>query len=288
MATRVRGLGYLGLETPDLSGWRDFATGVLGLMVAPHSSDAAVKLKMDGLPHRFTLRAGDRDRLAYAGWEVADASALDALAQELAAAGVSLEEAKPDELEERRVQRMLWCRDPSGLRVELYHSPVHDHLRFVSPAGVRGFVTGDQGMGHIVLLCDHWEESCAFYQDLLGFRLSDSMLLEGRALRFLRCNPRHHSLALAPHHTSRLAHFMLEVDSIDEVGYCLDRCAERGVPIAMSLGRHTNDQMLSFYMRAPKGYEIEYGCGGLRVDDAQWTTSEITRVSFWGHRREQR
>ena len=43
--------------------------------------------------------------------------------------------------------------------------------------------------------------------------------------------------------------------------------------------------MLSFYMRAPSGYEVEYGCGGIHVDERTWTTAEITQVSFWGHTR---
>jgi hypothetical protein len=31
---------------------------------------------------------------------------------------------------------------------------------------------------------------------------------------------------------------------------------------------------------------VEFGCGGLRVDEpADTTTYEITKVSFWGHRR---
>ena len=141
------------------------------------------------------------------------------------------------------------------------------------------------GVGHAVLLCSDVDGSHRFATELLGLRLSDQMVLDGRPLNFLRCNPRHHSLALAPHHSSRLAHLMLEVETIDEVGRCIDRCADHDVPIVQSLGRHTNDRMTSFYLRAPRGYEVEYGCDGLRVDDATWTTAEITQVSFWGHRR---
>jgi len=286
MSDLVRGLGYLGLESQSLSGWEAFATQVLGLMVAPHSSDSLLQLKMDERPHRLSVRPGEKDRLVYTGWEVANEAALQNLANSRESQGVQVEEAKPDELVERRVQGMVWCQDPSGFRVELFHSPIHDHARFVSPVGVRSFVTGGLGMGHIVLLCEHWEESLDFYVAKLGFRLSDSMVLDGRGLRFLRCNPRHHSLALAPHRASRLAHLMLEVESVDEVGYCIDRCAAQDVPIAMSLGRHTNDRMLSFYMRAPRSYEVEYGCEGIHVDESSWTTSEITQVSFWGHVRQ--
>lgn len=282
----VRELGYLGLETADLAGWARFGGEVLGLATARHSTSDAVYLKADDRPHRIALRAGAKDRLAYTGWGVRDAQTLDALCDRLASAGFETTPATDAELAERRVQGMAWVSDPGGFRVELFHSPILDHQRFISPVGVERFVTGDQGLGHVVLLTDHYEESFDFYTRLLGFRLSDSMVLDKRPLRFLRCNPRHHSLALAPHHSSRLAHMMIEVPTIDEVGYCLDRCAKNDVPIAMTLGRHTNDMMVSFYLRAPRGYEIEYGCEGLRVDENTWTTQEITAVSFWGHQRE--
>jgi 3,4-dihydroxy-9,10-secoandrosta-1,3,5(10)-triene-9,17-dione 4,5-dioxygenase len=216
---------------------------------------------------------------------VSDAAALDSLCEALSAAGVETTSATEEELADRHVQGMVWCNDPSGFRVEIFHSPILDHQRFISPVGVESFVTGDLGMGHIVLLSSHSEESYEFYTQRLGFRLTDSMVLDGRPLRFLRCNARHHSLALAPHHTSRLAHLMLETPTIDEVGYCIDRCHKHDVELAMTLGRHTNDRMISFYVRAPAGYEVEFGCDGLRLDDDDWSTQEITAVSFWGHRR---
>ena len=52
--------------------------------------------------------------------------------------------------------------------------------------------------------------------------------------------------------------------SLDDVGTALDIVNERRIPLAMSLGRHTNDLMTSFYVRTPSGFEIEYGTGGRR------------------------
>ncbi len=282
---RVRELGYLGFETSDLRTWMHFGCEVLGLATAPHATREVCHLKMDDRAHRISVRSGAKDRLTYVGWGVSDAAALDSLCEALSAAGVETTSATEEELADRHVQGMVWCNDPSGFRVEIFHSPILDHQRFISPVGVESFVTGDLGMGHIVLLSSHSEESYEFYTQRLGFRLTDSMVLDGRPLRFLRCNARHHSLALAPHHTSRLAHLMLETPTIDEVGYCIDRCHKHDVELAMTLGRHTNDRMISFYVRAPAGYEVEFGCDGLRLDDDDWSTQEITAVSFWGHRR---
>ena len=53
----------------------------------------------------------------------------------------------------------------------------------------------------------------------------------------------------------------------------------------MDVGRHTNDRMLSFYSRSPSGFDVEFGCEGIRVDDETWVVDEITAASEWGHQR---
>jgi len=80
-----------------------------------------------------------------------------------------------------------------------------------------------------------------------------------------------------------IVHLMIEVAALDDVGRALDRCARRGAPVSASLGRHANDLMVSFYVRTPGGFDIEYGTDGRLVDDATWVSRETTAVSLWGH-----
>jgi 3,4-dihydroxy-9,10-secoandrosta-1,3,5(10)-triene-9,17-dione 4,5-dioxygenase len=54
--------------------------------------------------------------------------------------------------------------------------------------------------------------------------------------------------------------------------------------MSATLGRHVNDKMLSFYMKTPGGFDIEFGCEGMQVeDDHDWIARESTAVSLWGH-----
>jgi 3,4-dihydroxy-9,10-secoandrosta-1,3,5(10)-triene-9,17-dione 4,5-dioxygenase len=76
---------------------------------------------------------------------------------------------------------------------------------------------------------------------------------------------------------------MIEVKTLDEVGRTLDRCARRGAQVSASLGRHANDMMVSFYVKTPGAFDIEYGTDGLLVDDATWVARETTAISQWGH-----
>jgi biphenyl-2,3-diol 1,2-dioxygenase len=51
----------------------------------------------------------------------------------------------------------------------------------------------------------------------------------------------------------------------------------------MNLGKHTNDHMVSFYLRTPSGFAVEYGWGAREVDDRTWQVQVHTAGSMWGH-----
>ena len=126
----------------------------------------------------------------------------------------------------------------------------------------------------------------AFYRDLLGFRLSDYMLRPFKAY-FFHLNPRHHSLALMNEcygmKSGELNHIMLETRSLEDVGRAYDIVRGRKLPLVLSLGQHSNDRMTSFYMKTPSGFSLEYGWGGLLVDDAVWRVKHHSTTKLWGH-----
>ena len=128
------------------------------------------------------------------------------------------------------------------------------------------------------------EAALVFYCDLLGFRISDFIRAPITAY-FLHVNPRHHSLALVQGSKSAMHHFLLELYSFDDVGQGYDVALGEHDRVAVTLGRHANDLMTSFYSRTPADFLVEYGWGGRDVDDATWQPQEMTTVtSFWGHR----
>ena len=150
------------------------------------------------------------------------------------------------------------------------------------------------GFGHVVLPTDRYDETRAFYKDLLGFGDSDEMRVHfpgaperGLGMSFMHASgPRHHTVAVgefpAP---SGLIHTMVEVPTIDDVGLAFDRAVAAGTHISATLGRHTNDKMLSFYMRTPGGFDIEYGCGGEQYHDWSTVTPTFTiKEDLWGHK----
>jgi len=290
----IRSLGYLRIEATDVEAWRDYGLKVLGMVEGRGSVQGALYLRMDDFPARLVIVPGEHDRLMEAGWECANAEGLQRVRDALDVEGVPYKEATAAELKDRRVDEMIRFADPSGNQLEVFHGAALEHRRVVSPYGHR-FVTAEQGLGHVVLSTRDDAEALHFYRDVLGFRLRDSMRLPpqlvGRPadgppawLRFFGCNPRHHSLAFLPMPTpSGIVHLMVEVENSDDVGLCLDRALRKKVPMSATLGRHVNDKMLSFYMKTPGGFDVEFGCEGLNVDDHDWIARESTAVSLWGH-----
>ncbi|RSM38026.1 2,3-dihydroxybiphenyl 1,2-dioxygenase [Amycolatopsis balhimycina DSM 5908] len=290
----IRSLGYLRVEATDMVAWREYGLKVLGMVEGSGTNPDALYLRMDDFPARLVVSPGSADRLAVTGWEAANAGELAEIRSRLDSASVPYKEGTPDELADRRVDELISFDDPSGNTQEVFHGVALQHRRVVSPYGHK-FVTGEQGLGHVVLSTKDDEASLRFYRDVLGFRLRDSMRLPpqmvGRPadgppawLRFFGCNPRHHSLAFLPMPTpSGIVHLMVEVENTDDVGLCLDRAIRRKVPMSATLGRHVNDLMLSFYMKTPGGFDVEFGCEGRQVDDDNWIARESTAVSLWGH-----
>ena len=292
MTGLISSLGYLRIASADPAAWREFGTKVLGLTEGRGPDPDAVYLRMDDFPARLIIVPGDAERLLATGWEVAGDQDLAEVERALAAAGAPVRTASEAELADRRVGRLLHAGDPSGNALEIFSGAALDSRPAVSQYGT-AFVTGSQGLGHVVLPAAGDEETLAFYTGLLGFRLRDSMRLPGEFfgrpgtqvwMRFLGCCPRHHSLALAPMEPAAgIVHLMIEVATLDDVGRARDRCVRRKAPVSSTLGRHANDLMVSFYVQTPGGFDIEYGTDGRVVDDATWVSRESTAVSLWGH-----
>jgi len=154
------------------------------------------------------------------------------------------------------------------------------------------FSTGTGGAGHQFVLTKQVSQDDAmnFYHTLLGFRVSDRIVQEIAPgliadAMFLHCNPRHHTLALGEiPGPKKTHHFMLQVTDRHDVGFTWDRVVKTGTPIVMTLGSHPNDHMLSFYMETPSGFALEYGWGGLTIDDdTTWPYRVYDRLDDWGH-----
>lgn len=285
----VSQLGYTVIGISDDAEWKRLSSDVIGFEVIPGDSERNFYLRMDDHHHRIEVQRDGKDDLEVIGWQVPDSSTLQAIAAQLEEGGVRVTPGTRSECDTRRVVDMIKCVDPSGIPTEVFYGQPVEQKAFRSGRAISGFKAGELGLGHVVVYQRNLQESVRFYRDLLGFRISDySDLAPGGAqqMAFLHCNPRHHSLAFfeTPPLGKNLHHIMLELNSLDDVGTMRDLCTTESVPVAVDMGRHMNDHMVSFYMTNPSDWRFECGWGARVIDDTTWQVEHYTHVdSIWGH-----
>jgi 2,3-dihydroxybiphenyl 1,2-dioxygenase len=280
----LQALGYVGFGSSALDDWRQFGTGMVGLQAVERSS-SLLAFRMDDRKQRIVIDRSLGEGERFFGWEVADAAALDALAARLEQAEVEVTSEPSTLADNRRVKRLISFRDPAGNRLEAFYGAEIDDTPFLPGRSISGFRTGPLGLGHAVLTVENIDAMMPFYVGVLGFALSDYMQKPFRAY-FFHINARHHSLALIETGRNGMHHLMVELFSLDDVGQCYDIALSQQDRVNVTLGRHTNDFMTSFYAKTPSSFMVECGWGGREIEPRTWQPVEMhDGPSLWGHER---
>lgn len=284
--TAVTELGYLGLSVSNLEAWRSYAAEVAGMEVFDEGEGDRIYLRMDQWHHRIALHGDGQDDLAYLGWRVAGPIEFEEMQRKLEGAGTAFAVASEAEANERRVLGLLKLNDPGGNPTEIFYGPqVDTHKPFHPGRPMYGrFLTGAQGIGHCILRQDDVEAAARFYE-LLGLRGSVEYHLtlpNGIVAQpyFMHCNGRQHSVAfgLGPM-DKRINHMMFEYTDLDDLGMAHDIVRQRQIDVALQLGKHANDQALTFYCANPSGWLWEFGWGARPAP----TQQEYYTRDIFGH-----
>lgn len=285
---RPYGLGYVLInETAEgVAKWDEFATTVLGVMRGTDAGDAR-RYRMDERVARLIVAPGTPGEFIL-GWEYATEALFRQALVDLRAAGITLTPLDDAALSVRAVTEAYQFVDPVGVCSEIFYGGhIEPIIPFLSPLGVR-FITDDGGMGHATLNVDDVKKADEFYIRSMGMHMRETT---SQHVSFYGCNPRHHSFAalqaLPAGSPATLSHLMFEVDHLDDVGRAFDKCMNGAAKVVTTLGKHFNDHMLSFYVLSPTGWAVEYGTGGRRVNEAEWSQvfqGGVAGASYWGHR----
>ena len=284
----VNSLGYIALNVTKLPEWRDLLEHVFGLEPRARDGSPTLDYRMDGYHHRLSLNPAGSDGIAAIGWEVESIARLDALAETLRARQIELVAGSAAQCAERKVKAFYSFVEPMiGVQTEIYYGPLVSNTAFSPRRGISGYKTGSLGLGHVVFWVKDLQATLDFYMEVMGFRISDYIAWDDNDAIFLHCNPRHHTLAIIAEAPGRpagaLNHIMLEAQSLDDVGYGYDIVRDRGIPVKIEPGKHSNDHMQSFYLQTPSGFWMEYGFGGMEIGE-NWDIKNYDRPMLWGHR----
>ncbi|MCY1021660.1 VOC family protein [Pyxidicoccus sp. MSG2] len=285
-------LAYLGIEARSPDDWHVFLEDGLGLDVSWRESYLVGRL--DERACRLLIHQGPRDDLTLVGWECGSERDAEARVAGFRDRGAAVTRGTSLEAKLRGMEGFFSLRERNGLVFELAWG-AHAEAPVRLPLVPHGFVAQDGGLGHVALLTDDLEASTRDYAELLSARLSDHIVdrelgLVPMRVRFLRTNPRHHSLALVraslPFNPlpRGIHHMMLQMASPDDVQDAFARLRRHGFIISRTMGKHPNDRVTSFYVRSPSMFDVEVGSGAITVDDEDtWAPREYQGISLWGH-----
>ena len=227
---------------------------------------------------RLEISLGAAKSLGYAGYAVADADELDAIARRLASAGVAFE----------RQER--WGFAPGALS---FADPDGNHFVFgvAAASGVMKaddpLVTRPARIQHVVFASTDMERLLAFFVDVIGFTLSDRVVDEQGGLRtaFVRCSHEHHSLAVFSAAENRLDHHCYEAGEWNLIRDWADHFAKLRVPLKWGPGRHGPGDNLFLFIHDPDGnwVEISAELEQVAIDRpvGDWPHEEYT-LNTWG------
>ena len=242
-AIRVAKLAYVGFETPDVDRLTEYYTKVLDFSLVESSPDDA--FLTTGVDHHCVAvtrgEAKGRTAIGYEIWED-----LESAQQRLKDAGYATQ---------RRSDIGPGTPDVLVLEEPDTGTPLH-LITSQDPSGVEGYTPlRPTKLGHIAAFVPRLAPMQDFYQDLLGFRWSDTI---GDFFVFLRCNADHHAANfMASHKYQGMHHIAYEMRDPNHLIAMLDHLAKHDYRLHWGPGRHGAGHNLFTYHRDPDGHVIE-------------------------------
>lgn len=276
----VASLRSVEIGLPDMEVAEEFYTDTWGLSVAAREG-GSVYLRGTGSDHHLlSLHASATPQLKMVTFRTTSADALDQITRNVAAhGGVVLTRRGP--IDEPGGGEGVVVRDPQG-RI----------LRFVWGDQQHAAQSGHQDkpirLAHAVLNSHNVAAGLPFYENALGFRLSDRT----RIMAFIRIPMKpggdHHSIALADADNDCLNHIAFVMPNLESVMRGGGRMKDAGYGIEWGPGRHGPGDNAFNYFVGPAGFVIEYTADVEQVDDSyvargpddwKWPPG---RVDQWG------
>jgi catechol 2,3-dioxygenase-like lactoylglutathione lyase family enzyme len=266
-ADKVTHIRYVGVSVPNFDAERSFVAHVWGLPVVSADAEAAYFAAAGSAnAYVYRLRAGTERRLDVIAFAASSDTAVDALAQRLAAGGVKLI-SEPQRLQCPGGGYGFRFFDCDGRTLEVSSSVATRASRTLGPGeSIPGTLS------HVVLHTPDIKRSVTFYEQHLGFRVSDWL---GEFMCFLRCNSVHHCLAFLPG-PACLNHVAFEMRDLDEMMRGVSRLAKQHIVLGWGPGRHTAGNNTFAYFLAPSGNVLEYTAEVQRIDEATWQPTVYT------------
>lgn len=244
---QVKRLAHATFSTPDLEKQLDYWTRVMGLTVVERDARCATLASRLG-QECVVLEKGEHADLQRISFQVAPGSDLGEAARALAAAGISSE--RRSDLTPGVADALVFS-DPKGTLVEIY-ADYRFHPLDKSEGGINPLK-----IGHVASRVHDVDKTAKFYQDILGFRVSDWI---GDHFVFMRCGADHHAVNFVRYETQRLHHVAFEMKDWAEIQRSCELLTRNEIQLVWGPQRHVVGHNIAAYHRNSDDLRIECYC----------------------------
>ena len=287
---KVCRLAYLQLPRPSLQQAEKFFTD-FGLLSAVHQHNRIYMRTVDPSSHAIILDGSNKK--AVIGLEANSLEDLHILAQHFAVPVVKRTDDDPlggsyvciSDPENNLIELNYQLRQLPTIQLQDQrpnNSPQHcprqnDVVRFkLRPPTV-------SKLGHTVFGVNCLQRTVHWYQNVLGFIVSDFQMLPGDPIptvAFLRCDrggitSDHHTLALGSAIDVGHLHTAFELSNVDEIGLSSTWLKQQGYKHSWGMGRHILGSQIFDYWRDPWGFQFEHYADGDVFDASKLCGYEI-------------
>ena len=274
---QAKRIGHATFETPDLDRQIDYYQNVVGLSVIARETNRACLGSRHG-QLSIVLERGAAQRCSRLSFEVSGRLDIDAMRRHLSSLGVD-SQVCGDPLP--GVSRQLTFQDPKGTTIELFAD--WSFLQVPEPPpGLGAFK-----LGHVAFFHPDPQAMAAFYEQALGFRVSDWI---GDYFVFMRCGPDHHSINFLRHPSQQqMQHIAFELRDSAHLHAACDLLGRHKIEILWGPVRHGPGHNVATYHRNPDDQIVELFCDLDRINDEElgyfeprpWHRDRPQRPKVW-------
>lgn len=252
---RYKKPGYVALNVTDLNKSVAFYRDLVGLQLAPESSDEVAYLRCSKDHHNVVLYKSEVAGIKRMAFELESDHQLDLAIEYIK--GMSWVWAEVPEPETTLLMQGRTIRfqiPETSLTFEFYAQMAQ------AKSDYEPTVAQIQRLGHVVIRCVDRDAVLKTLTEQLNFKVSDQF---GDQVAFLRCfpNPYHHSFGVSRGDVNGVHHINFMVRDVDDIGRAMNRMKKANVQVIYGPGRHDVSNSIFIYFLDPDGMTVEYSFG---------------------------
>lgn len=255
---QLAALGHVAIYARDVDALTEWYQRYIGLVLSERVGGATY-LRTGQEHHCLAILPGTARTMNHLAFEAVSAEAVEAASRHLKDRGYQVNRVDPGP---GHTGPAIQVDDPEGNTFEIFHGveriPAPTVSRTVAP----------RKLGHLNLKFQNSFDAMADFWLSMGFRESDRRQDKGL---WLRCNPDHHSMAIAWAKTRGLHHQAYELTDWSDMKRACDWLLQGGTTLETGPVRHGPGNNISIYLPDPEGNRVELFCELQQIwDDANY------------------